>query len=331
MSEIRFVKIPPMPRPEKRPGRLSALALWCIAGLGLVLSNLAMLPLAEPLSRLNPQVQLIITNALYYLPFAALPVFLLAKRTPGLYEAYRPNPISLFNVICTAVLALLGVFLVNDITILWSIPFQKLGLDVFAGGFPTPANTRELALSIFTMAAIPAVCEEFLFRGVILSAFERCGTKHAVVFSALLFALLHGSIIGAPSQFILGVVLALLVFWTDSIYAGLIYHTVHNAAAILLDYMQARMPENAEIPADLFTAIGGLAGVLDLGLSILFSAALVLFTLKLFRLRGQLRGIAMEPRSKIPLRRIEVILLIAGLILCALMYTLGLLTMMGGT
>lgn len=319
-----------MPRPEKRPGRLSALALWCIAGLGLILSGLAALPLAGFLSGLNPQLQLLITDALYYLPFAALPVFLLARKNPGLYEAYRPNPISLFNVICVAVLALLGVFLVNDLTVLWSIPFQKLGLDVFAGSFPTPANTRELALSIITLAAIPAVCEEFLFRGAVLSAFESGGTRHAVILSSLLFALLHGSIIGAPSQFILGVILALLVFWTDSIYAGLIYHTVHNAAAVILDYLQAQMPETAGASTDLFTAIGGLAGVLDLGLSILFSAALVIFTLKIFRLRGRLRGITTEARRRMKLNQKEILLLIAGLCFCALLYAANILLMTGG-
>lgn len=319
-----------MPRPEKRPGRLSALGLWAIAAAGLIISSLAILPLAPALQGMNPQLQMLVTDALFYLPFVALPVFLLARRTPGLHEAYRPNPISLFNVISIVVLALLGVFLVNDITVLWSIPFQKLGLDIYTTGIPSPSGSRELALSVISIAAIPAICEEFLFRGAMLSAFERYGTRHAVLVTSLLFALLHGSIIGAPAQFILGVILALLVFWTDSVYAGLIYHTVHNAATVILNYLQNQLPETAASTTDLWQAIGGLTGVLDLSLSILFSAALVLVTMKLFRMRGMLRGITMEARQKAKLRRAEVLVLIAGLILCALLYASDILLMMGG-
>lgn len=319
-----------MPSPEKRPGRLSALVLWAIAGLGLILSSLAMVPLAPAMGKLNPQVQQLLADAGYYLPFAALPMLLHARRNPGLLDARRPNPISLFNVICIVILALLGVFLVNDITVLWSIPFQKLGLNIYAGGIPTPASTRELMLSIISVAAIPAICEEFLFRGTVMPAFEGNGTKHAILVSALLFACLHGSIIGFPAQFLLGIVLGLLVFWTDSIYAGLIYHTVHNAAAVILDYMQSGMPAEQAVPADLWEAIGGMGGALDLLLSIGLSAMLVIFTLRLFRLRGQLRGITPETRKKEKLRRSEIIALTAGILICAALYALNFAAMLGG-
>ena len=320
-----------MPRPEKRPGRLSALALWAFAALGLILSALAAGFLAPKMNGMRPQMQLLLTDVLYYLPFVALPVFLLARRNPGLAEAYRPGPISLFNVISIVVLALLGVFLANDITVLWSIPFQKLGLSIYTTALPTPANTRDLALSVITVAAIPAVCEEFLFRGAVMPAFEKHGTRHAILCTSLLFALLHGSIIGLPSQFILGVILCLLVFWTNSVYAGLIYHTVHNSAAVILDYVQNQTPEAAAISDDLYTAIGGMSGVLDLALSVLLSAAMVLLTLKLFRMRGQLRGITMEARKKEKLRRGEIIALVCGLILCAVLYASDIISMLGGS
>lgn len=330
MSDPRIFKITPLPKPEKRPSRFSALLLWVIAAAGLVLSSLVMEPLAPALAKMNPQLMQLVVDAFYYLPFLALPLFLLAHRRPGLAEAYRPNPISLFNVISIAILALLGVFWVNDITVLWSIPFQKLGLDVYTASIPAPANTRELALAVITMAAIPAICEEFLFRGAMMSALERYGTRHAFLVTSLLFALLHGSITGLPAQFLLGIVLCLVVFWTDSIYAGLIYHTVHNAAAVILDYLQSRTPEAAAVSDDLLTAIGGAAGIVNLSLSILFSAALIYFTLKLLRLRGQLQGITTEPRRKERLRASEILLLVSGLMLCALLYGTTFFAMLGG-
>lgn len=319
-----------MPRPEKRPGRLSVLVLWGIAGLGLILSSLAMVPLAPILKPLNPQIQQLLVDAFYYLPFLVLPMLLHGRRNPGLLDAYRMGPLSLFNVISIVVLALLGMFMVNDITVLWSIPFQKLGLNIYTAGLPTPANTRELMLSIISVAAIPAICEEFLFRGTVMPAFEGHGTRHAILVSALLFACLHGSIIGFPAQFLLGIVLGVLVFWTHSIYAGLIYHTVHNAAAVILEYLQSSIPQAQALPTDLWEAIGGLGGVLELLLSILLSAALMLFSLRLFCLRGRLRGIIMEIRKKEKLRAGEIIALIAGILICAVLYAIEFSAMLGG-
>lgn len=330
MSDLRFIKIEPLPKPEKRPSRFSAFLLWLIAAAGLIVSSLAVLPLGGLLAGMNPQMQTLATDILFYLPFVALPVILLTRREPGLAEAYRPNPISLLNVSLVAILAFVVLFMVNDITVLWSIPFQKLGLDIYSSGLAVPATRGELVLSILAVAVIPAVCEEFLFRGVILSALERYGTRHAVLLSSLLFALLHGSIVGAPAQFILGVILALLVFWTDSIYAGLIYHTVHNALAVILDYLQAQTPETAAATDDLLQAIGGLTGLLDLSLGILCSAAVVLMFVRIFSMRGRLRGVTMEPRRREYLRRSEILVLLGGLALCALLYGLDVLWMMGG-
>lgn len=332
MSDLRIRIIEPLPKPEKRPSRFSALLIWAIAALGLILSSLLSGLLYPALGDLNPQVQLLIVNLVYYLPFVALPIFLLAKRTPGLYEAYRPNPISLFNVISIVILAILGVFFVNDISILWSIPFESLGLNPFISSLPAARNAHELLLSVITVAVIPAVCEEFLFRGVLLSAFERFGTKHAMRISSLLFMLVHASFVGAPSELILGMVIACIVFWTDSIYAGLIYHTVHNTTAVVLDYLQTQWTSGSEAAESLtmLQSIGGMAGVVGLALSIALTYFLVHLALKFFRLRGQLRGIVAEKRAKEALRGAEWAVLIVGALCCALLYASDFIVMLGG-
>ena len=324
MSDFHIKTIRRVPKPERRPTRLSALILWLIAAAGLVT-----FPLISPLlnsltAGLNPHVQLLISNALYYLVFAALPVFLLAKRTPGLYMAYRPNPISLFNTICVVVIALLGMFFANDLAVLWSIPLQELGFDVLSTSLPAATNTTELMLSVFYVAVLPGICEEFLFRGAVLSAFEEEGTKRAMIASSLLFMMVHGTISGAPTQFILGMILAFLVIWTDSIYAGLIYHTVHNTASILLQFAQdqAVSPETATQTTDLLELVGGIGGIGMLAMEILLSGAMIFFSLKMFKLRGRLEGITEEPRKAKPLDKRDLIVLVLGIILCCLLYVM---------
>lgn len=322
-----------VPTPEKRPSRLNVLTLWLIAAAGLLLSSLLSLWIDPALSSLNPHLRLLLYDLLYYLPFIALPVFLLAKRTQGLCSAYRPNPISLFDTICIAILALLGMFFVNDLSILWCIPLQKLGFDVFSSSIPSAANTTELALCILYTAVLPGVCEEFLFRGAIFPAFEAEGSKRGMLLSAVLFMLLHGSVTGAPIQFILGVILAVLVFWTDSIYAGLIYHTVHNAASVLLQYIQDHAAVGAEAATettDLLTAIGGTSGLATLIVELLISGGLILISLRMFKIRGLFHGVTLRTGKKEPLRRREWAVLLGGLALCLAFYITDILGMLGG-
>lgn len=324
MSEIHIKTIRRVPKPERRPTRLSALILWVIAAAGLLLFPLISAPLNSMTAGLNPHVQLLISNALYYLIFAALPVYLLAKRTPGLYMAYRPNPISLFNAISVVVIALLGMFFANDLAVLWSIPLQKMGMDVLSTSLPAVTNKFELTLSILYVAVLPGVCEEFLFRGAVLSAFEEEGTKRAMIASSLLFMLVHGTILGAPTQFILGMILSCLVVWTNSIYAGLIYHTVHNAATLFLQFAQDRAaaPEAAAQTPDLLELVGGIGGMGVLLMEVLLSGAMILFTLKMFKLRGRLAGITEDPRKEKSWNRRELTILVLGIILCCVLYVM---------
>lgn len=320
-----------LPKPEKRPSRLNALVLWSIAAAGLFLSALLNLLLAPIMQEMNPQMQLLIANLLYYLPFIALPVFLSVKRVPGMWEALRPNPISLPSTLLISILAIIGVFFVNDITILWAIPLQKLGLNpLAAASLPAAQNAQELVLSVVSIAIIPAVCEEMLFRGMVFPAFEGEGTKRAMRITTLLFMLIHGSLAGMPTQMILGMVLAMLAFWTDSIYAGIIYHTVHNASAVVLDYIQSQQGAAGAEGMDLFSAIGGFGGMLNLLLSIAVYAALFAFAMRLFRVFGLLRGVALEDSKPKKLCSREWIALIAGVLACIVLYASDFISMLGG-
>ncbi|MDX9974905.1 MAG: ABC transporter permease subunit/CPBP intramembrane protease [FCB group bacterium] len=87
---------------------------------------------------------------------------------------------------------------------------------------------------IFTAALSPAICEESLFRGAILSAFARRWPAWlAIVVTGLLFGLLHLSVYRMPVTAISGVVLAYLVYRSGSIYTGMLAHFMLNASALL--------------------------------------------------------------------------------------------------
>ncbi|HAA50201.1 MAG TPA: CPBP family intramembrane metalloprotease domain-containing protein, partial [Planctomycetaceae bacterium] len=84
------------------------------------------------------------------------------------------------------------------------------------------------------VAVTPAVCEEFLFRGFVLSALDHPGRRRlAVVLSALAFGVVHM----IPQQVfyatLLGLVLGLMALRTGSIWPGLAFHFTFNGIGVL--------------------------------------------------------------------------------------------------
>ncbi len=105
------------------------------------------------------------------------------------------------------------------------------------GNIPV-GNFGEFTLTIITYALLPAICEEILFRGVIFNALRhKMNVIWSIILSALIFALIHFSIFQTIHQFVMGIVLAILCYYTGSIFYGMIYHFVNNFIIILISYI----------------------------------------------------------------------------------------------
>ncbi len=99
-----------------------------------------------------------------------------------------------------------------------------------------PAGPLDALLSVAAIAVAPAVCEEILFRGVILPSFLRpLGAPGAILGSALCFGMIHldaaGSALTAyrvPFALAVGVGLGLLRVRTRSLWPSLLAHATLN-------------------------------------------------------------------------------------------------------
>ena len=91
-----------------------------------------------------------------------------------------------------------------------------------------------LALAIFLVAVSPAICEEMLFRGFILSGLRSLGQWPALFISALLFAVAHGSIYRMMPTFFLGLLLGYAVWRSGSLVPGILIHGFNNGIAVWL-------------------------------------------------------------------------------------------------
>ena len=99
-----------------------------------------------------------------------------------------------------------------------------------------PKNAFDAAVSVLAIAVFPAVCEEILFRGVVLPSLARLlGAAGAVLGSALLFGAIHYDAVGGASGFTrvpfaiaVGIGLGLLRVRTGSLVAPILAHAVLN-------------------------------------------------------------------------------------------------------
>lgn len=134
------------------------------------------------------------------------------------------------------VLGILCVFLFNPIISLWEQLLSIIGYDI-SGELPMPLNSvGMLILAIFAVALIPAICEEFLYRGLVLNGLRKYGVWVSVLTSALLFSLMHMNLQQLPYTFILGIIFGLVVYYTRNIWLSIIMHFLNNATAILIMY-----------------------------------------------------------------------------------------------
>ncbi len=96
------------------------------------------------------------------------------------------------------------------------------------------SSLPELGLLIFGSVVIAPIVEEFLFRGALQQAFEKTiGVTKAVIYSSLLWAIIHGIMNWAIQIFILGVIIGYIAWRLNSTYPSILLHALNNFVAVL--------------------------------------------------------------------------------------------------
>lgn len=95
----------------------------------------------------------------------------------------------------------------------------------------------DIWLQILVIAITPAICEEMLFRGFLLSAMKsRYRDFTAILIVSALFGIYHMSLIKFFTTGILGFVLCYAVHLTGSIFPAMLMHFTNNLISVLLSY-----------------------------------------------------------------------------------------------
>jgi membrane protease YdiL (CAAX protease family) len=96
-----------------------------------------------------------------------------------------------------------------------------------------------LLTNIILMSLLPALFEEFLFRGTIQPLFNKWfGNKHvAIIITAFIFSFIHFQFYGFLPRFLLGIYLGYLLILGKTLRLPILAHFMHNALSLIFDYV----------------------------------------------------------------------------------------------
>lgn len=100
-------------------------------------------------------------------------------------------------------------------------------------------GTGDLLISIFIVGFLPALSEEFFFRGCMQSTFMRWtkNTHAAVWITAFIFSFIHFEFLGFVPRFLLGAALGYLFAWSGSIWPSVLVHFLNNSISVVGYYL----------------------------------------------------------------------------------------------
>ncbi len=95
-------------------------------------------------------------------------------------------------------------------------------------------SDRSIALGVFYIGVIPAVCEEIMYRGYVMRCFEKSwGIKVAIIVSGFIFGAYHLQ----PSNLLpltaLGIIFAYITYVSDSLIPAIVAHLLNNGGQVV--------------------------------------------------------------------------------------------------
>ncbi|VTQ89162.1 CPBP family glutamic-type intramembrane protease [Hathewaya histolytica] len=111
---------------------------------------------------------------------------------------------------------------------IFSDPISQIFMDKF--------NNNLISTTILIVIVAP-ICEEILFRGIILEMFlKKYSTLKSILVSALMFGIIHGNFIQGVETFFIAIILGYIYYKTNSLLPCIFLHFVNNFIYILSLY-----------------------------------------------------------------------------------------------
>lgn len=138
-----------------------------------------------------------------------------------------------FAVLLGVLLYIFNIFVASFFQAILSI----VGYRFSSGGASVFTGVGGLLIVLMISCVFPGICEEATHRGMLMNSFsQKMGIGRAILFSSLIFGLMHMSIQQVFYTAIMGYFMAIAVLATRTIWTGVIIHFANNAIDTYLSF-----------------------------------------------------------------------------------------------
>ena len=182
-------------------------------------------------NRLPLNVRLVVPEVILLIP-ALLYVLVLRPKT---VDGVSMSVVSPLTTLLTVVLTFCIMPLVMFIN---SLSSMVAGNEV-DGVINALVKENPIWLNLIIIALLPAVVEEFIFRGLILNGYKKRNPLMAILLSSFLFGLMHMNLNQFSYAFVIGIIFALLAYATGSLLPSILGHFIINGTSVLITHLTA--------------------------------------------------------------------------------------------
>ena len=153
------------------------------------------------------------------------------------------KPAEVFQFRRVKIIPLVGLYLMWRGLIAFGICLTEAALYFFPSlmdnpdGLTAALEDMPFLLALFLIAAVPAFCEEMLFRGTLLKSLGQIKAAWLIILlDGLIFAAAHFSLIKMIPVGIVGILLAYIVYTGSNLSYSMFVHFINNAWSVILTY-----------------------------------------------------------------------------------------------
>lgn len=105
-----------------------------------------------------------------------------------------------------------------------------------------------LFVNLFAVAVMPAIAEEYYFRGSVMNIVGRViKNQHLTIWiTAIIFSAIHVQFFGFLPRMILGAFFGYMLLWTQNIWVPIMGHFINNGSAVVLSFYYTRQGKTYE-------------------------------------------------------------------------------------
>lgn len=227
-----------------------------------------------PADILNINIRLILPELIMLVP-AFLYVTVLKPDNLGQINFSSPSLTNVIKIILFTFCVMPFITILNSISTIF--------VENHAANTMSYLTSNPLWLNILFIALIPAICEEYLFRGLLFHGYKRRNPLKAILMSSLLFGLIHMNVNQFIYAFVMGCILCMLVYATGTVISSMIAHFIFNGINVVLSYYSENIMKELEASGEETAALSATDYVIVYGIQIIIAVFGLMLAYMLFK------------------------------------------------